>query len=556
MKLLNEMIEYAVAQKILSETQADQLKKLVFNKTMPYPLEVNDKETRTVKRPLLPEEDATESFGAAPRFHSPKIRGKSGGKKGGRRPAIDMSRLDTLVGRELDSLYAETPFIVKMRTFWESLNDSKTSPVERVRRLGEGELTLNDLYAVALMTLKDDYWKDYSGSSPLTYLQALHCSDNETIVGSRKRLVQFPRLSEALQFHRFQKELFHAASALYRTDWNAFSRLSDQNGRLPVDGWERTKRLDTTSLKVWSLLSLYRENIYWRDAEETISYLTHSSVAAIALRLEPEITEALLNGDCPHLDIRALNGRKVSRFPAPGTMMRTILEWEENPPEDGYFTITDVKSLTDVEWKYLAELSELRLLDLEDSNITDAELMNLVYFARLKELDLSGTSITDKGLPHLTGLKKLQKLSLAITNITDAGLIHIAQLTQLRVLILAAQHITGTGLVHLAQLKQLQILDLGWTSVSNDGLDHLARLPKLQTLSLLSTDISNKSLAHLADLTQLQELVLSCTNISDAGLAHLAQLTQLKKLKLVCTSVTGSGVAFLKKALPHCCLWH
>ena len=52
---------------------------------------------------------------------------------------------------------------------------------------------------------------------------------------------------------------------------------------------------------------------------------------------------------------------------------------------------------------------------------TDATLSHLGDLTSLKSLWLDGTQVTDTGLAHLTGLARLQELDLSGTQVTDAG---------------------------------------------------------------------------------------------------------------------------------------
>lgn len=60
----------------------------------------------------------------------------------------------------------------------------------------------------------------------------------------------------------------------------------------------------------------------------------------------------------------------------------------------------------------LQGLSNLKALDLYDTNITDAGLESLEELTDLQELDLRGTRISGAGLVHLEKLKNLPTLEL------------------------------------------------------------------------------------------------------------------------------------------------
>jgi len=87
--------------------------------------------------------------------------------------------------------------------------------------------------------------------------------------------------------------------------------------------------------------------------------------------------------------------------------------------------------------------------------------------------------LTDSGLKHLKGLTNLGVLNLNNTKITDAGLVHLKGLTKLKVLNLDETNVTDTGLENLKGLTNLFSLDLTKTKVTDDGVKKLQKsLPK------------------------------------------------------------------------------
>ncbi len=78
---------------------------------------------------------------------------------------------------------------------------------------------------------------------------------------------------------------------------------------------------------------------------------------------------------------------------------------------------------------FLIGCSEKPAVDMSDityrkmpSSTTDEQLAEeLKVLTNLKELNLFETEITDEGLVHLKGLTKLETLNLGYTKITDAG---------------------------------------------------------------------------------------------------------------------------------------
>jgi hypothetical protein len=135
-----------------------------------------------------------------------------------------------------------------------------------------------------------------------------------------------------------------------------------------------------------------------------------------------------------------------------------MVSYEEDDPEEGVVAV----NLTgmDPSEKCLESLKEL---------------------TRLRRLHLNGTQITDGQLAHLEAADSLQELYLSATPITDAGLKHLGQLTELEHLDLSATRITDLGLVHLRTLTRLETLDLVGTAVTPGGVQTLSQaLPDLK----------------------------------------------------------------------------
>jgi hypothetical protein len=141
----------------------------------------------------------------------------------------------------------------------------------------------------------------------------------------------------------------------------------------------------------------------------------------------------------------------------------------------------DYRALTNNSMDVIGTLTNLEVLRLYYCKwITDAGLSKLANLVNLKELDLTAWNITDKGLSSLQGLTKLQVLNLSFTGISDRGISYLAHFAQLETLDLSNTAITDTGI--------------------NTLIGMLRGLPSLQKL-ILSGDpsISQKVTSRLAD---------------------------------------------------------
>jgi hypothetical protein len=109
----------------------------------------------------------------------------------------------------------------------------------------------------------------------------------------------------------------------------------------------------------------------------------------------------------------------------------------------------------------------------------DEDMRHIADLPNLRYLDVASTEVTDAGLCHLSELHHLRRLCLADNNITDDGLTHLKKMTSLEDLSLASTQITDVGLGHLQGLTNLRYLGLQATSVTYEGVNELQEaLPK------------------------------------------------------------------------------
>lgn len=117
------------------------------------------------------------------------------------------------------------------------------------------------------------------------------------------------------------------------------------------------------------------------------------------------------------------------------------------------------------------------------------------YFGHAVEVFLAET-INDADLRHLEELTELRKLHLNYSQVGDEGLRHLRGLTHLTVLNLDNTRITDAGLTNLTTLSSLEDLDLCNTQVTDAGLEHLKVLTGLKHLAVLNTRVSSAGAAE------------------------------------------------------------
>jgi hypothetical protein len=146
-----------------------------------------------------------------------------------------------------------------------------------------------------------------------------------------------------------------------------------------------------------------------------------------------------------------------------------------------------------------------------------------VFFCQVVQVNLVNWEFGDNDARYLKELTALRHLSVDGTQITDDGLARLAGLTQLRWLSLSGAQITGDGLAHLKEMNRLEMLTLNDAQICDDGLAHLRGMPKIAWLSLDSTPITDEGLAHLQGIAGLKMLWLGNTRVTDEGISQLQQ---------------------------------
>lgn len=171
----------------------------------------------------------------------------------------------------------------------------------------------------------------------------------------------------------------------------------------------------------------------------------------------------------------------------------------------------------------LKEFTEVESISASTGRFGDAQAKYLADLPNLRDLNLYQSSIGDEGLKHLTGLTNLRWLPMGGTKVTDAGLKVISGMTQLEYVGVRGDNVSDAGLVHLKGLTNLTGLYLGETKVTDAGLKHIAGLARLKTLYLHNTAVTDAGLEHLKDLKDLRDLYLAKTKTTAAGRARLKE---------------------------------
>lgn len=108
---------------------------------------------------------------------------------------------------------------------------------------------------------------------------------------------------------------------------------------------------------------------------------------------------------------------------------------------------------------------------------------------------VGGIRITDVGLAKLAELKQLRSLDLSGSLITAAGLAHLKQMPQIeRLSLWNVSRLGDDAAAQLTALTSLVSLDLSDTAITDDGLKQLARLSSLKRLYISDTKVTPEGL--------------------------------------------------------------
>ncbi len=256
----------------------------------------------------------------------------------------------------------------------------------------------------------------------------------------------------------------------------------------------------------------------------------------------------------------------------------------------GRVVSVDLRSsfITDSDMLRLAELRDLRRLDVSLTRISDQGLRTLktstgiedlnLYFAELvgdegtaifrnwkhlKRLNLRGTKITDSTLEILEGVPSLEWLDIGWSQITDTGLDHLSSLSNLRALTMGGNKLTGASLQVLRQLPQLEYLDIGGTQrtdsglwsmlLTDDGVQSIATVTELRELRLAGTSITGRGISMLKSLSKLERLNLQgCKRLGEDAAEALTGFRQLRVLDLKDSGLSAQAIQRVRTALPQC----
>jgi len=157
-------------------------------------------------------------------------------------------------------------------------------------------------------------------------------------------------------------------------------------------------------------------------------------------------------------------------------------------------------------------------------------------------LNLGKFDIVDSTFPHLTHLTNLKRIDLYNTDTTDVGIAYLAKLINLETLNASSTSITGKTIFQLP-LPKLTFLAVDCNILDRGSIAKITSYPHLKRLEIQRTKIGDQELVFIGKLKELKELNLAGNPaISDIGIKHLQNLKKLEKLDLRDCAVTSKGL--------------
>ncbi len=225
-------------------------------------------------------------------------------------------------------------------------------------------------------------------------------------------------------------------------------------------GWESLRRLNLRGSDITDTSMEYVASL--RNLRSLDVSFTQISTPGLEYLAELSYLEELALGG------NKLNGAGLTVLSALPNLKKLTLKGTQRR-NSGYWAV----SLTNVDMELLGSLRQLEWLDLGGSirsplnELSDLGISELAQLRELRVLDISQTRISSAGLESLAGLPKLERLSLW-----------------------RAERIDDRAAEFLARMRSLETLDLSETQIGDATLKKLAALPQLRRLYLFGTKVT------------------------------------------------------------------
>ncbi len=197
---------------------------------------------------------------------------------------------------------------------------------------------------------------------------------------------------------------------------------------------------------------------------------------------------------------------------------------------------------------YIAEMPELKVLELSRSQLSDTALSQLPVFQQLEHIILTDTNISDSMLRWLAGNPRLRCLHLAGSSFDQKRVDEFLNFPALQYLDLCRTQNSQQILTRL-QAPALVKIRLATCSLTDDDLSSLAAFPKLRAVDLSGNPFEGHGLKSLQEL-RLDTLDLHDSGLTDEGLKtisafHRISIPSYPLMQLDVSGTSISGIGFL-----------
>ncbi len=165
----------------------------------------------------------------------------------------------------------------------------QTALIEALNERDSGHLTLNDLYKIFLNP-DISILNEYDGPAPNACRRLFRESFNDGVSGKYSWILKYENIGYFFHLIQLKRRLLKVVKACCDNDFSTFERWSSDNGRLKVFDWKYAKNIDTTSLKIATIISQVRRGIHVPNGDDkkdiNSQWYNLSEIGALLLLLD------------------------------------------------------------------------------------------------------------------------------------------------------------------------------------------------------------------------------------------------------------------------------
>lgn len=179
------------------------------------------------------------------------------------------------------------------------------------------------------------------------------------------------------------------------------------------------------------------------------------------------------------------------------------------PEEISVFDFNKSKISSHLIYDKVSRMSDLKGLNLYDTEFLDRDAHILANFKKLLYLNLGFTGVRCEEALKYAPTKNLNSLDLTCVSDGKYAIKALPEMTQLRQILLVDCHVTDDDLRELAKSDHLRILSLAWNKVTDRGILHLTQLKSLEYLDLSETKVSPEVWKTIVQIPNLRKVKIA-----------------------------------------------